>query len=106
MTQVVVSHDLNRALRLAGRSGRLRACPGAEVEVVLHSGTEAVRVRDGGGIGERVAVVHAVREGVGVSHTGLVTGRIGSRNRGAGVVVVCVAGQLLGAVVDVSHVPA
>ena len=56
-------------------------------------------------LSEGVAVVPAVREGVAVSHTCLVTGRIGSRNRCNSVVVVCVGGQLLCAVEHVSHVP-
>src|SRR5690349_23550888 len=49
LAQTVVSDDLNRTLRLTGRSGRLRAGGGAEVEVVLHRGAEAVCVGEGSG---------------------------------------------------------
>src|SRR5215212_5028818 len=61
LAQVVISHRLDRALRLARRRRGLRARRGARVEVVLHVRTEAICIRNSRRISKRVAI-HAVRE--------------------------------------------
>src|SRR5215218_8597629 len=60
LAQIVVSCGLNRALRLACWRRRLRPCSGAEVEIVLHGGTEAVRISDSGRVRKRVVVIRVV----------------------------------------------
>src|SRR5215213_463109 len=79
LTQIIVGHCLNRALRLACGRRRLRARGHPKIEVVLDVGIETTGIGESCGISEGVAA-DTVRERISISDAAQVAFRIPGRD--------------------------